>query len=497
MGRRLSASRAYVVLVLALHVAAACRRAESSSPPPPGEPTGLFFDLEFDLDLEGNATEAYVRTISGERAILTYTPAPSHAFTHSGSPVLENKANFGAYPLIPLAMLEEISGDGDGVCEPLESCHDTEAQAVANRIPLRTHVRMRVAEVSLNAIEDVTPPSSLHVGSPYHWGVRFEVGDYTIQWGHIGWIAGALRQRILDAGGPDPDTYSGPTQTNILPEGVEIILEPGELFAYPQAARLCFQQLSPGACVGFHQIEFFMYRRAEPAFPGDAWHREVSPYLFLTDSERHDLVSAMHHHMRTETGIYRNRASDRWLYSAEAALETVDPDVYEDALTLLGRFGEWYDNQEIHGRCTAPAPSCDDALVFWPMVRDTPVFDPALYHRPGITTLAAASERRAGSDSAFYLGEVIDPLEPAPTAGSVTVKWRMNGIATLAAPLYQAYRYALVGAELRVVRGTRVITEAEANAQRASLADPATSPCDGVNVLCMTRAFIGGLPGGN
>jgi hypothetical protein len=462
--------------------------------PPPGAPTGMFFDLEFDRDAQGNATEAYVRTISGARAVLTFTPMPSHAFVHTGSPGLENKANLGAYPLIPAAELAESGGNGNGLCDSNEVCTNTTEQAVANRIPLRVPVAMRVNAVSLDFVLDLATDFT-YVGSDKHWGVRLEVGEHTVLAGHLGWIAPDLRSAILAAGGPDTDTYNGPLGANLVPDGAQLILPAGTVFAYPQTSRLAFERTN-GHIIGFHQIEYLLGRKAPPAYPGDVFPRDESPYLHYSAAERADLLSVMHHHMRTQTGIYAERASDRWLHLAEAVLEPQSGAAYEDPSTVFGRYGEWYENEESRGVCNRPAPSCDDALFFWKMVRDTPVFDASLYDRPGVTTLMVLSEKRPAPDNQYFIGEVVDPLVVDGVAADVVVKWRMRAIETLS-PVYQALRFRLAGQVLTVSKGARWPSEAEASAERMALPDPATAQCNGTTVVCLTRNFTGGMPGGN
>jgi len=455
----------------------------------------MFFDITFERDAQNRAIEAYVPTLSG-RAILAFTPMPSHALPHTGSPALENKPNFQAYPDIPDDQLQETGGDMDGVCEPGEPCTITVQQALDHRVPMRAPVRMRVTSVKLSRV--LAEPLDFYVGTDKDWEIRLDVGDYALQMGHTGWIGPDLRRRLMDAGGPDTDTYAGPVQTELVPEGVQLVVEPGDVLAYPQIANGGFRSEWPGRNVGFHQIEFFLGLKRPALFPGDVYPRDWSPYLFYAESVRQDLLSVMQHHMRNGTSIYAGWPTNKWVWAAEAALEPMSDAEAEDPNTIFGRFGEWYENDESRGVCTHAAPDCDDAFFIWRMVRDSPVFDDALYHRPGETTLVILSEKRPiPEDTTFYMGEVIDPLDVNPVSGNLLIKWRNKDIAPVDPPLFQAFRYALVNLELRMSKGTRVPSETEAATQLGALPDPATTACNNTTVVCLTRNFTGGFPGGN
>lgn len=459
-------------------------------PIPPGEPNGLLFGLRSEKDAEGDVVRIVATTDSGRPAQLFYTPIPSHSLPHSGSPAVEYKPNFQAFPLLGDADLEDASG---GSCDEPEPCRVPASQILGLRIPFVTPARVRITHVRWEGRADGT----MYAGTTDSWTVRMRVGEVSIEAGHLGWIGPELRRRMIEAGAPDPDTFGAsdpPTSTQLLPEGADIVLEEGEVFAYPQLNTNCFQTVGRH-CVPFSQIEF-TYGTYEPPPSNIPLH--LSPYRFLDDSIRADLNSWMATNMVRRTNGYANFEDNAWVFLAEARIETQTEAEYLATNTIFGRFGEWYENTDTsYGPCPDPAPYCNEGFFFWRVLRDTDAFDPDLYENPNLNALMIHSERGSGTRDDFLTGEIVVPDDPDPIADTIVTRWRDLGIDPLASDCYQAYRYALAGGVLTVVKGTERATRAEAEADATTLADPATATCDGQTVVCLHRNFINQLPGGN
>lgn len=457
----------------------------------PGEPNGLLFDVGVDKDGLGEVTLVYATTLAGGKARLFYTPIPSHSLVHSGSPALEYKVNFQAYPLLDDSQLEDTDG---GSCEDPEICRVPEASLLMQRVPLRAPARIRVTSVTFEGLGD----PNWSAGTLMHWNVRLRVGDVYVTAGHIGWIAPELRQRILDAGGGDTEAFvatASTPRTEFLPEGADIVLEAGEVFAYPQLNKGCFQRVGRH-CIPFDMIEF-TYGTYTPAPEFDPL--ELSPYRFLSDSLRADMQAYMWSLMDARAlnyGEYQEQFA--WLYLAEGDLETQTEAEYREKDSIFGRYGDWYENSDTsRGPCPDPAPLCNEGFFLWRVRRDTPVFDSSLYENPNVHMLMVHSETGPGTRNNYFAGEVLSPDDPDDHEDTIITKWRVTEVTTMVSPIYQAYRYQLVGSRLTVVKGNEHATRVAAEAEAATLQDPATAVCNGTNVVCLYRNFIGGLPGGN
>ncbi len=424
--------------------------------------------------------ESFVVATSGGPIRVLFTPWGTHTEPHTGSPGLEAKTNWQGF-LVRRDERSELAGDGDGVCEVSEVCGVDEETVRARRpFYVAPDDGFEVEEVMLEAVSE----PGHYWGTRNQWRIEADLCGYHYTFGHVGWIVEDLREAMIAAGAPDPDTYDGPLRANLLSEPVP--LAAAARFAIPQIVGTA-DPAHPGFVVGdpWAQMEVPTYD-----------HRIVEPIYRRLPAETQDALRQIlwREMADPESRMYSGWESFAWLWKAEADLWLFEGADVEDYGSLLSHLGAWFENRPAGEPCVGVDPLCDQSLSIWPILEAGPIYDPTLYDSPDVSFLILKSQR-GGS---WFRGEVLSPTTTLGMEGTLFVKWRLETYIT-EIERYQKISFVL-DPEARLLK-LHFGAEDESRTVVESMADPAiptSMPCDGVTVACMTHDWAGSevrLPG--
>lgn len=403
-----------------------------------GSGTSIEHDLPFaDYTLNGDHVD--VHTAAGDIHV-SIGPWGAHVGPHTGHLEGNPKADWLGQYAWELADLAELDGDSDGVCEGGETCgihrDELEARAVDYVAPVDG------LEVIMVRLENVHPPDTYY-GTQEQWRVRAKVGRYTYSFIHLRGIADDLRTKMIDAGYVDPETVA--SESGNLITGAPVPLDRGDAIAQPQIIAEQLPAPHDDHYTGkwdiaespHQQMEFFTSRDTSESF-----------YTWLPDDLEADLAAVLEAEGNSPTAFrYNQPFLTRWRWAAEMKLSNaprMDRDDYSDIFSALG--GWW---ESTGGPCPGSGdPMCDELFAIYPIQQDTDFHDPALYDEPGVAWLA--NWTRAGEPTRY--GQVVEPGEPDPVAGTMVIRWETFGGTFIG---YQGIGYRLdsAGRTLRILWG--------------------------------------------
>jgi hypothetical protein len=430
------------------------------------DPESPDLPLEYSIaqDAAGVPEHVLLHTEGGPVKML-FTPWGSHAEPHTGHPIGDLKSNW-----IGLlwhdgtrSLLEELSGDGDGVCGSGELCGMSVA-ALGARIPrmISPADGLVVQTVELNRIED---PNGMYWGSRDHWVMRASLGPFRYAYWHAGWVGEDLRTLMLAQGDPDPATWEGGTGVNLLSRPIK--LRKGDAVAIPQVAAR-EDPLYPGYVTGqpWAQMEITT-DRADATEPVYGW---------LGAERQGELRTILWRQMQDDpTGFYTIAPQARWLWAGEADLWTHPRVTWDDYSSIFSHGGIWRDTVQ----------GTPNDFAIWKILKDTPLYDPALYDSAEVSFLVF----RGNEGGDFFRGEVISPGEVAAQAGTLLIKWRMQYTGAYG-PTYQWLSYALdkKARRLKLHWGSEHADRAAA-LQEASPPNPSSLACTHPGVVCLNQGW--------
>lgn len=441
-------------------------------------------DYSIDRDSLGNVENVFVYGDDPEPLKLHVFPWAPHAEPHTGHPGADIKANMMAHFIfdMPHPDAEDISGDNN-ICDKVtDTCGLSLARMRARWPQYRAPKdQFKVTRVVLSHVHS---HSDIYVGSYNQWRIETETCQYHYSFGHVAWIGEDLRQAILAQGGPDPRTYSGPTNTNLLSRPVT--LKKGQSIAAPQVI---------GKYVASHPEFVQLGAKAQIEFPTRNLKtgNSVPIYKWITQELRDALTATLQKEMNSAgpDSEYYNPLTvtlQPWLYLAEGALWTVDKASKGDYSGLTNNAEAWF---EFRSGCSA-TPShplrerCNDAFAIWPINKSTPVYNASLYES-GSSFLVLKSQALNPEDRLnYWRGEVLTPKTELGKKGTLLIKWRLRHYyEPLSTVTYQKATYDL-NSSAKVLK----IHWGPESANRGTIesgsnpSDPRNLNCNGTNVVC-------------
>jgi hypothetical protein len=384
------------------------------------------------------------------------------------------------------ADLDELAGgDGDGDCEPGETCGfpgGPKGDGIRDRTPLYVAPLPGVVD----SIEYVRDPTGVYFDDPPQWRVRVALSNgLRLDLDHVARMAPALRAAVQAATGIDTDLFAGPEGTDVL-GGATIPVAQGDALCYPQVFATAVPGF-PGWYGGggafdrpWAQMEFFVTAPVDGVLSED-----VCVFAHLPAPLRASLQAMVDADIANPLAQrFRQVGSTRWEWAAEGLLcpsYSVGPGRFEG---LHERLGGWFER-------AAPGTTPDELFAIVPIAKSAASYDPSLYSSPAVDHLV--TRRRVGGAFSWTvpgLG-VVMPFYPSgevleDTASTLLIRWRLEGVAS---DVFQRAAYLLDGSGLKVRWGPYATTIAGAAAPVLLPGDP----CDDADVLCYAHTRIDGL----
>ncbi|MGE0641010.1 MAG: hypothetical protein AB7P46_12135, partial [Thermoanaerobaculia bacterium] len=443
-------------------------------------------DLPFDYTVAPGVSRILAPTADAEPVYVSLGPYGAHFGPLTGDPSGEAKANFIGFLVAGDAEMEELEGDFDGVREPGELWgYPIGGDLTGNRVRNRRPVYRLPVDAILESLSYEGGPNAVYFDTEPQWRLEMKIFDEMgLTLGHVGRIAGELRDQVLAATGIDPWTFAGPVGTDLLAGSGPLPIAAGAELALPQILA----DPVPGhpgywGSSGFleypwTQIEFQLPYHLEDGLGGD-----FCIYRFLPPARRAELQATMDLDMLDpQSQRYRDSPFfERWHWTAQGGLCQAESPLPRDFSSLDTRFGGWYERPEA-------GTSVDELFSFIPIDRAHAAYDPANYESPDVdhlairflwpgpydwilpdTTVTTVSEA---------IGEVL-----AWDGAALLVKWR-NLNATNPA-VYQRAAYLLDAAGLKVRWGNLASSAGGATLPALLPGDP----CDDSATLCYDHAL--------
>jgi hypothetical protein len=407
----------------------------------------------------------------------------AHSPGHTGNFNGNAKADWVGLYAASHAQLTELSGDGNGVCEPGETCGLPERELLARAVEYTAPGnRFRIDSVKY---ERVSQPD-FYYGGDQMWRVRGWLGSYSYDFVHLRGIAPDLRNAMLAAGYTDPWTVEVPSDNLIT--GAPVILDRGEGIAFPQIVATEVPGFPGFFSSGGIEVPSPWQQIEYSTFSGASGFEE-SVYRWLAPELESALAGVFERDARNPLSFRYGWAlalSSRFLTLAEMALSNQDFNDRRSYTSLFDGLGGWWEND---GRCLSPL-LCDTLFSIFPIRKDTTFYDPSLYASPEVSVLIMQGTR--DPYGLTRTGEVVDPYWPDPVSGSMVIGWH-NGDGLPGEYQGVSYRLDTPRRMLRVAWGP---IRADAATARAALPPvpalpPAGAPpfvgCNGTTLTCHTH----------
>ena len=472
---------------------------KSCAPPP----SAFLFNYEIERNGLGEAEKIFIHSPDNDpnkKLRLYIFPWSARAGTpHTGHAGDDGKANMMANfnHTDNESHLVEVSGDGkgddDGICEAGEDCGLQTSWVMAARPHLISPSDdFKITRV---ALIDIYPPDFIYIGTSNHWRIEGTICQYHYSFRHIGWVGPDLRAKMIAQGLPDPDTYTGPLDTNLLTK--PILLDEGESVAIPHIIG----NVSPhdSNIILSHKTDYEKIPRAQIEIPTrDLIKKAAVPiYSWQTFELQQDLTNILQKEMLNSSSVYYDYSKpyiQRWLIQAEAELWTVPMASQDKYNGIIENATGVYEKPP--GDCSAAAAHpnrelCDDSVAIWPIAKGNVVYDSSLYDSPDVSYLALKSKAIVPEDpDNYFYGEILYPTSDLGLEGDLFFKWRQKSYWINHGPNYQKASYAFIPSQkiFKIHWGiespNRVYVEGLPYPE-----NPKNLPCDGTAVVCYDRTF--------
>lgn len=329
-------------------------------------------------------------------------------------------------------------------------------------------------------LENIYSPG-MYYGGLNHWSIQISICDYTFSYTHLRKISESLRLKLIEAGAPDPDTYTSVGGNIASGRGIKV--SAGDLLGYPQIAA---------TELGDH-LGYYVGGGGTPDVPWAQmkfFHRlenvTQSYYKLLSNSERSLLQSYLEDEVSDPNSFryasYYQDPKYTWLLAAETILETADSAFNDDYSSVLSNLGGWIeDNSE----CSNNQPLCNEAFAVFPIAKTSELYNAALYASPDVSYLIYYKDRAAEYLERDRWGEILSPSTLDPISGVLTIGWHgnMGLVPTANVTRYQRIRYLLSDNQLKVKWGS----EAETLEGLTTPSEIGSASCDGESLTCHTH----------
>ena len=437
-------SKYYVLLLIAVFTIQGCGGSGGSSS---NEPIQL--DLPFSYNIGSTTLET---NTAGGTVYVSVGSYGAHYLPFSGDPIGDAKANMAGWFVNNKSDLIELTGtggNGDGVCDPGESCGfwgGMDGGEISNRTP--TYISPMdaiVTRVTLNAGPDL---SGFYFRNASHWEIELQLNSrFTLRIGHTSGIAPGLRDKILAATGINTDTYTGPPGP-ILVNG-SIAVSAGEALSFPQ---LIAKEVAshPGYYRG-GGIDFPPWAQMEFVITDHQESADVCVYDIMDATTKSAIQSVLDNDMANASSPrFAPYMSTKWVWGVEGVLcPSYSPNPV-DFSNLHTRFGGWTERPE-------SGTTIDERFAIVTINKSSSSYDSANYDSADVNHLAS---RTRGNASPFYSwtmpdSTVVSPIIPVgevleETTTSLLIKWRDIG---WTGPAYQRASFILDSNGLKVKWG--------------------------------------------
>lgn len=443
--------------------------------------------LPFDYDFENIDGKEIPIMKSGdngtEQMRLSLGPFGAHAPMYTGHHVGNSKQDLQAHyatsrsEMIPVPL-------GDGKCDPNEVCGIEESELLARAPVYRVPDNISKATVTSVKLGNIYAPGGMYYQSPKNWTIEISACDYTFSFTHLRKISSSLRQKLMAAGAPDPDTYA--TVGGDIGKGLGVTVIEGDLLGHPQiaATKIGTSNIYTGGGgtegVPWAQMEF-TYRKGNVT---------GSYYKLLSSSERSLLKNALEDEVEDPDSLryakYYQDSNYKWLLAAEAVLETTDTTFNGDYSSLFTNLGAWIED---NSSCVTNQPLCNEAFSIFPISKTSGLYNQALYASNDVSYLIYYKDRSANYLYTNRWGEILSPSVVNPISGVLTIGWHgeMGLVPTDTVTKYQKARYSLSGSVLKV-RWGNVSSTLEGATTPSEIGN---SACDGSTLTCHSHKSRG------
>ncbi|MEO8198551.1 MAG: hypothetical protein ABI689_17700, partial [Thermoanaerobaculia bacterium] len=405
------------------------------------------FDLPLVTDPVGPLDTTLRVSTPGGKVYVSLAPFGAHFQPLTGHAYGNAKPDLAGFLIENESELDELIGDGDGVCEAGETCGywgGFDGSLVRNRIP--TYIAPHDGLVTAVVLDRL--PTGVYFDDAPHWVVYVTFpANVEYRFVHVGAIAPVLAGAIAAASGCDPRSWQscpGVGEGSDLLEGLAPIpVAHGTPLAQPQV----FADDVPGF-PGYHvgggsypefpwaQMEVFTSLPIELRIDG-------CTYPLYPTARQAALRGVMERDMLDPASLrYRDRVGrSRWKWSAEATPCAALTSWPSDYRSLLTHHGGWYERS---GAGTTP----DEIVSFVQMFPQSAVFDPGNYGAG--TEMLILRQRQSGLHFSWTMPDlgVVQPFFPAGeirelNGDSFLVAWRELAWTAGDPPAYQRATYRL------------------------------------------------------
>jgi len=446
-------------------------------------PSGISFP--FDYAKEGSYLWLSSGSDGSEKLRLSLGPFGGHAPMFTGHYVGNMKQDLQGHYAANRAEMTVLEDTNDnGVCDENEVCGIPEEQLLERAPVYRVPNNITNAAVTSVKLENIYS-AGMYYGGLSHWSIQIEVCDMTFVYTHLRKVSESLRQKLVSAGAPDPETYT--TVNGNIASGLDITVSEGDLLGYPQIVATEVSEHSDYYIGGggtpdvpWAQMEFF--HRI-----GDVTQ---SYYKLLSSSERNLLKNQLEGEISDPASFryaeYYQDPRYTWLLAAEAVLETADSAFIDDYSSLLSNLGGWIEDSS---GCSTNQPLCNEALAIFPIAKSSGLYSQSLYASSDVSYLLYYKDRSADYPNNDRWGEILNPYTLDPLSGVLTIGWhgiqgeQPNAVVTR----YQSIRYLLSDDQLKVKWGE----EADALAGLFTPSEIGSASCNGTSLTCHTHRSRG------
>jgi hypothetical protein len=432
--------------------------------------------LPFDYYEENGVLMIKTGTDATKKLRLSLGPFGAHAPMYTGHYVGNSKQDLQAHYAISRSEMTPVPL-GNGVCDPNETCGIAESELLERSPIYRVPDKITQATVTSVKLGNIYSPGGMYYGGLNNWTIELSACDYTFSFTHLRKISSTLREKLMAAGAPDPDTYT--TVGGDIGKGKGITVTEGDLLGYPQIAAT--------------QIDSSGYYQGGGGTEGVPWaqmefsHRKgnvtESYYKLLSTNERNLLQDYLEDEVSNPNSFryakYFQDPKYQWLLAAEAVLETAQSTYNGDYSGLFSNLGGWIEDSS---DCVTNQPLCNEALSIFPIAKTSGLHNPALYATNDVSYLFFHRIRSIPYPGQDRWGEILTPSVLDPLSGAFTIGWHgERGIVPSATVTkYQKVRYLLSGNVLKVKWGT----ESDTLNGASEVAEIGSESCNGTTLTC-------------
>lgn len=450
----------------------------SSSPSSQCKPSDI--QIDFPVNYLLSSTELRIQTTGGYLKTLI-GPWGAHVPAYTGHAEGDAKSNWMALLVSNRSELTELKNYGliPGTCEKGDVC-GLPLSVIQLRIPtyISPNDDFEVSEVYVEAIDASATTSPF---GNRQWHVNGTLCGYRLSFGHLQGVSETLRQKIISSGYSDPnlDTTVG---KNLI-TGAPVILNMGDEIAQPQI-RMTEVPGYPGYYTGWGSIEAVPWAQMEYTINDMNLEAkeggEIPMYHLLPQSIQDKLLGTIVADFNDPDSFRFDQPwISAWLARSELVLYTRPLVKRYDYSSIYAGLGGWWERSDT--TCLPyKDPKCDQMFSIFKIQKGGPVYDPSFYYSPEQNYIVAI-EGTPAKPYGEYFGDVISPVSPGSTSGTMVIRWREPG-----GNLFQAIAYYLDPA-VKLLKIRWGITVPDLNNVVTPTVPTNTDVCNGTTLTCQSH----------